>query len=58
MADEDDADIMPLAELIMVLLMVGPGACDHDTTRAFNFNVDSKTEEPARCSAFGLLSFF
>lgn len=38
MADEDDVDIMPLAELIMVLLLVGPGACDHDTTRAFNFN--------------------
>jgi hypothetical protein len=37
-ADEEDVDIMPLAELIIVLLMVGPGACDHDTARAFNFN--------------------
>lgn len=39
MADEDDADIMPLPLLIMVLFTVRPRACDHDKTRAFDFNV-------------------
>lgn len=57
MADEDDVDIMPLELLIMVLLMVGPGACDHDTTRAFNFNAGSQRKDLAVCSASRLLCF-